>query len=123
MTVICTGFSTPEKKLFLLFWYYILVLIVLLTYFTVHSQNVNSTVERLQEYFSCSIAGYKPECKVYRKQVEDITWPSYYLDSASKLLLSSVTLSKLIYVLQFHHIKKYILNFFTLRTYKNTIAT
>lgn len=116
MTIFCTGFSTPEKKLFILFWYYILVSLIFLTFFTIYSQTANSIVEHLHDYFSCSIAGYKPECEVYKKQVESVTWSSFYLDLASTLLLCSITLSNLTYVLQFYHIKKFVLKLFASRT-------
>ena len=103
---LCTGFSSPEKKLFILFWYYILVSIVLLTFLTVELHNANSVVEELQNYFSCSMGGYNPECEVYRKKIENITWPTYYLNLFSTFLLCSITLSNLIYVLQIYDIKK-----------------
>ena len=106
MKGLCDGFSSPEKKLFFLFWYYILVLIILLALLTVELQTANSTSEELQNYFACSAGGYKPECDVYRKRIESITWPSYFLDLASTLSLSFITLSNLIYVLQINDIKK-----------------
>ena len=106
--VLCTGFSSPEKKLFILFWYYILVLIAFLTFLTVQSQTADSTFEILENYITCSIGGYRPECDVYRKKIETITWPSYYLGLASTLLLCSITLSNLTYVLQITEIKNVI---------------
>ena len=106
MKVLCNGFSSPEKKLFTLFWYYILVLIILLALLTVELQTANSTSVELQNYFVCSAGGYKPECDVYRKRIESIKWPSYFLDLASTLSLSFITLSNLTYVLQINDIKK-----------------
>ena len=118
MKVLCTGFSSPEKKLFILFWYYILVLIVLLTYFMVKLLTADSVNEQLQNYVSCSLGGYKPECDTYRKKIENITWPSYYLDLASTLLLCSITLSNLTYVLQIIDIKKLFSKLFKSKTPK-----
>ena len=114
--VLCTGFSSPEKKLFILFWYYILVLIVLLTYFMVKLLTADSANEQLQNYVSCSVGGYKPDCDIYRRKIENITWPSYYLDLASTLLLCSVTLSNLTYVLQIIDIKKIFSKLFKSKT-------
>ena len=106
MKVLCNGLSSPEKKLFILFWYYILVLMILLALLTVELKTANSTSEQLQNYFICSSGGYKPECDIYRKRIENITWPSYFLDLASTLSLSFITLSNLTYVLQINDIKK-----------------
>lgn len=113
---LCTGFSTPEKKLFILVWYYILVLMILLTYFVVQLRTTDSKIRQMRNYFSCSIGGYKPECDIYRQRIESITWPSYYLYLASTLLLCSITLSNLIYVLQISDIKMVISKLFKSRT-------
>jgi len=111
---ICTGFSsTPETKLFFLFWYYILVVVVLLAYFTVVLQQASMRADHLFEYFRCSIAGYKPECEAYREKLEDVTLAGYILNLTSTMLLCSVTLSNLVYVLQYYKVKKFILNCIT----------
>ena len=108
----CAGFSTPETKLFVLFWYYILVVVILLTHFTVLLQSIDSTVEQLGNYFSCSIAGFKPECEVYREKLEDASHSTYWLDLAATMLLCSINLSNLTYVLQYYDIKKFFRRFF-----------
>ena len=108
-----TGFSTPETKLFVLFWYYILVIFVLLAHFTDILLSANSTVEQLQNYFACSIAGYRPECDVHQDELEDVYRASYFLDLAALMLLCSITLSNLTYVLQCHDIKRFLRRFFT----------
>ena len=114
--VLCTGFSSPEKKLFILFWYYTLVLIVLLTYFMVKLLTADSANEQLQNYVSCSIGGYKPDCDIYRKKIENITWPRYYLFFASMLILCCITLTNLTYVLQIIDIKKLFSKLFKSKT-------
>jgi len=111
LKVVCTGFSTPETKLFALFGYYILVIVILLTHFTVLLQTADSTIEQLGNYFTCSVAGYKPECEVYREKLEDVSRPTYFLDLASTMLLCSITLSNLTYVLQYYDIKKFFKRF------------
>ena len=112
LKVFCSGFSTPETKLFVLFLYYILVVVILLTHFTVLLQSIDSTVEQLGNYFSCSIAGFKPECEVYREKLEDASRSTYLLDLAATMLLCSITLSNLTYVLQYYDIKKFFRRFF-----------
>ena len=110
----CTGFSsTPETKLFFLFWYYILVVVILSAYFTVVLQQASTRADYFYEYFRCSIAGYKPECEIYREKLNDITLAGYVLDLISTMLLCSVTLSNLVYVLQYYEVKKFLLKFFT----------
>ena len=104
--MVCTGFSTPEKKLFILFWYYILVLMVYLTYVMVELETSDSVAEQLRNYFSCSIGGYKPECEGHKEKIESTSWRSYWLDLTSVLMLSSITISNLMYVLQIYTIKK-----------------
>jgi len=104
----CTRFSTPEIKLFALFWYYIIVVIVLLTHFTEILISADSTVERLQNYITCSIGGYRPECDAYQQRLEDGYRGSYYLDITALTLVCSVTLSNLTYVLQYYDIKKFL---------------
>ena len=106
MKVSCNSLSSPEKKLFILFWYYILVAMILLALLTVELETANSISEQLQKYFMCSAGGYKPECDIYRKRIKTMTWPSYFLDLASTLSLSFITLSNLTYVLQINDIKK-----------------
>lgn len=109
--IFCTGFSTPETKLFILFWYYVLVVVVLLTHFTVFLYNIGSTTEHLQDYFACSAAA-KPNCEILRERAEDNSRPSFYLDLAATMLLCSINMSNLMYVLQFYEIKKFVLRFF-----------
>ena len=110
----CTGFSsTPETKLFFLFWYYIFVAVVLYAYFTVVLQQASTRADHLYEYFNCSFVGYKPECEVYKEKLNDVTLAGYVLDLITTMLLCSVTLSNLVYVLQYVEVKKFLLKFFT----------
>ena len=106
----CIGFSTPEAKLFILFWYYILVFIVVLTYLTASTQTANSTFENLEDYLKCSIAGYNPECDVYKENIKEITQPNYYLDLLTYMMACTINLSSLTYTLQICDIKLFIKN-------------
>ena len=106
----CIGFSTPETKLFILFLYYILLFLVILTYLTVNTQAVDSTFENLRNYLKCSIAGYKPECDVYKENIKEITRPSYYLDLLTYMMACTINLSNLTYTLQIYDIKLFFKN-------------
>jgi len=94
--------------LFLSIGFVRIALIVLLAYLAVQLLTGDSIIEQIQNYISCSIGGYEPECDMYRKKIENITWPTYYLDLAHTLLLCSIFLSNLTYVLQIKDIKKLI---------------
>ena len=108
-SLFCIGFSTPETKLFILFWYYITILLLILTFCSVKIQAVDPTFENLEAYFWCSIAGYKPECDVYKEKIEDVSQSSYYyLDLLSYLTACTINVSNLTYSLQFYDIKLFI---------------
>ena len=83
-------------------------MVFLLTRFTVYLQNVESIVVNLKNYFICSAAG-KQNCEFFREQVEDIDRPSYYLDLISTLFLCFISLSNMMFVLQFCDVKKFVL--------------
>ena len=38
---------------------------VILTYFTAKIKEADATFQNLEDYFRCSIVGYRPECDVY----------------------------------------------------------
>ena len=114
MKLLCIGFSTPEAKLFILFWYYVLVVVVLLTHFTVLLYNIESIRVNLQNYFTCVAVG-NPDCEVFKESADDMAAPSFYLDLAATLLLCSINLSNLMYVLQSYDIKKFLLRLFKSR--------
>ena len=114
MKLLCIGFSTPEAKLFILFWYYVLVVVVLLTHFTILLYNIESISVNLQNYFTCIAVG-NPNCEVYKQKADDMAAPSFYLDLAATLLLCSINLSNLMYVLQSYDIKKFVLRLLKLR--------
>ena len=99
--------------MFILFWYYVLVFLVILTYLTASTQAVNSMFENLEDYLRCSIAGYKPECDVYRENIKEITRPSYYLDLLTYIMTSTINLSSLTYTLQIYDIKLFIKKYMT----------
>ena len=114
MKLLCIGFSTPEAKLFILFWYYVLVVVVLLTHFTVLLYNIESISVNLQNYFTCIAVG-NLNCEDYKQKADDMAAPSFYLDLAATLLLCSINLSNLMYVLQSYDIKKFVLRLLKLR--------
>ena len=99
--IFCIGYSTPDAKLFILFLYYVLLLFVIILSFTSSAQIVDSTFK--------NIAGYKPECDVYKEKIEDITRPSFYISLLNYAISSSINLAHLTYTLQINDIIKCLL--------------
>ena len=108
LKILCTGFSTPEAKLFILFWYYVLIVAMLLTNFTIFLYFGDSLATSLQNYFICSADG-STNCEDLRNRANDVNTPTYYLDLTATMILCSINLSNLMYVLQYYDIKKFIL--------------
>ena len=110
-SLLCAGFSSPETKSFILFWYYIATFLVVVTYLTLNMQVINSASENLEDYINCSATGYKPTCEVYKENVEDITQPSYYLDLFTVIMASLMNVAHLIYTINIHDIKSVVKRF------------
>ena len=109
--IFCIGFSTPETKLFILFWYYVFIVVLLLANFTIFIYNGESVAANLINFFICSADG-STDCEIHRDRANDISRPTYYLDLISTIILCLNNLSNLMYVLQFYDIKKFILRLF-----------
>ena len=85
-----------------------LLFLVILTFFIARIKAADATFQNLEDYFMCSIVGYKPECDVYKEKIEEITRPSYYLDLFSYMITSAINLANLMYTLQIHDVKLFI---------------
>ena len=88
---------------------------VILTYFTAMIKAADATFQNLEDYFRCSIVGYRPECDVYKENIEEITRPSYYLDLLSYMMTSAINLANLTYTIQIHGVKLFIQKFILFR--------
>jgi len=106
--LICTGFSTPEAKLFILFCCYFSLHIVFIVFITVNLQETDSIAENLEIYFRCTIAGDKPGCDIYKEKVEDAYRPTYFASILSTLMISAFNLGSLIYALHIYGVKSII---------------
>lgn len=104
----CIGFSTPETKLLTLFCCYSSMLLVLLAYATMNFHIFDSTVEMLETYFRCSIAGENPECDVYKEELADSYQLPYYFAFLAYIMITAINLGNLIYALHVHNIKSMI---------------
>ena len=68
----------------------------------------DSTFENIENYLKCSTAGYKPECDVYKENIEEVTRPSFYLALLAYSMSCTINLGNLTYTLQINDIKKII---------------
>ena len=104
--VFCLGCYTPEAKLFILLLYYVVLGAVGILSFASNTLFADSTFKTIENYLKCSTAGYKPECDVYKENIEEITRPSFYLALLAYLMSCTTNLGNLIYTLQINDIKK-----------------
>ena len=109
--LLCAGFSSPETKSFILFWYYICAFLVVVTYLTANMQVLNSASESFDDYVDCSVTGYNPACEVYKEKLEDTTRSSYYLDLFAVMMACLINVAHLIYTINIHDIKSVIKRF------------
>ena len=106
--LVCIGFSTPEAKLFILFCCYFTIHIAFIAFLTVTIQNIDSVAESLELYFRCTIAEDKPECDIYKEEVEDAYRPIYFVLIFANVMVSAFHLGNLIYALHIYGVKSII---------------
>ena len=81
------------------------MLLVLLVYITINLNTVSSVVEILETYFTCSIAGNKSECNVYKEEIEDVYQLPYYLVFFAYIMISFINLGNLTFALHIKDVK------------------
>jgi len=106
--LVCIGFSIPETKLFILFCCYFSLHIAFIVFITVTLQETDSIAESLEIYFRCTIAGDKPECEIYKKEVEDAYRPIYFVLIFANVTISAFNLGNLTYALHIYDVKSII---------------
>jgi len=104
----CIGFSTPEAKLFILFYCYFSLNIAFIVFLTVTLQETDSIAESLEFYFRCTIAGDKPECEIYKEGVEVAYRPIYFVLIFANVMISAFNLGNLTYALHIYGVKSII---------------
>lgn len=96
-------FGTAEKKLLVVFCYYIILATVALTTFTVVTRNASNYIKNIQRYFLCEQGGYDPNnpCSHdFRRQ----SYPS--LTTLSYVLLGLFPVVNLIYAINLKEMKE-----------------
>ena len=82
------GFRTSEFKLWILFLYYWIAILVQLTSIAVSLQKTDAINKYLSDYILCSLGGYRDKCRVYNEQLQDKTLLPLVVSYIATVLLS-----------------------------------
>ena len=99
-------FSTSEFKLWILFLYYWIAILTRLIFIALLLRSTDNINKYLDEYIYCSVGGYRDECRVYEKQLQEETIPLLIMSYTSTLLMSFAHLINLFFVIQFSDAKE-----------------
>ena len=104
--VFCLGFSVGEFKLFILFCYYGLTLIMYTVELIVHLRGVDRLVATFDDYAVCSAQGSRDACQELHKKYKDAYVPLFVLGVVIHTLFSMINISHLVYMIHFQTAKK-----------------
>ena len=104
--VFCLGFSVPEIKLFLLFCYYMLTMLIYFITVVAHLLATDTLTASTNKYLVCSAGGDREQCEEHRERAEASLIGAISLTMLIVILYSLVNLSHLVYVIHFPTVKK-----------------
>ena len=98
--------GAAERKILIIFCYYVLLGVIALTTFTLTTRNGALAADAVADYWQCEIAGVDPEnpCDRLRDSFEALTYPR--LTSISYFLLGIFPAVNLIFVVNIAEIKQ-----------------
>jgi len=98
--------GTAERKILIVFCYYVLLGVIALTTFTLTTRNGTLAADAVADYWQCEITGVDPEnpCDRLRDLFEALTYPG--LTSVSYFLLGIFPAVNLIFVVNIAEIKQ-----------------
>ena len=99
-------FRTLEFKLWILFLYYWIAILVQLISIAVSLQKTDAINKYLGDYILCSLGGYRDECRVYNEQLQDETLLPLVVNYIATVLLSFTHLINLFFEIPFANAKK-----------------
>ena len=105
LKLVFTGFKTSEFKLWVLFLYYWITILIRATFSVVLLRNMDHISQHLSDYIFCSFGGYRDECRIFQEQLQNDAVLWLVVDCISILLLSFVNLFNLFFVIQFSDVK------------------
>ena len=97
--------GTAERKVLIVFCYYIVLAVVALTTFTISTRNDDLTVRRILEYFTCEQGGHDPEDPCSRSGFEELSNPAW--TTMSYILLGMFPVVNLIYAVNVQELKAF----------------
>jgi len=109
--IFCLGFSVPEIKLFLLFCYYMLAMLIYFIAVVAHLLATDTVTVSTNRYLVCSAGGDREECEKYRLIAENSLIGAISLTMLTVILHSLFNLSHLLYVIHLPTVKKIIQRF------------
>ena len=98
--------GAAERKILIIFCYYVLLGVIALTSFTVATRNGTLFANAVADYWRCEIAGVDPEnsCDRLRDSFEELTYPG--LTSISYILLGIFPAVNLIFAVNIKELKQ-----------------
>ena len=97
-------FGTAEKKLIVVFCYYIILSTISMTAFTLATRNASTVVKNIGLYFLCEQGGHDPDNPCMDDYIQQ-TYP--FLITLSFVLLGLFPVVNLIYVIDFKELKEF----------------
>ena len=95
--------STAEKKLILVFAYYIVFAILTLVYYSVVTRDLDNFMAAVKEYFLCEVGGYNPE-NPCPKSYEQYKYPQ--LQSTVYSVMGFIPAVNLVFVIDTKQVKE-----------------
>jgi len=102
------SFSTPEVKIFFIFCYLLVFMVVLWTTFSIDNGRFDVTLSYMHDYINCMSGGRRKDldCEEDRRKFIDRGVPS--LQITYLILYSFLTFSNLPFIIQFQSVKVYV---------------
>ena len=94
--------ETAEKKILIVFCYYVILVIFTLISFTIATRNADQFSEELEKYFVCELIGPSTPCP--RQGFERLTQPE--MTSIAYILLGLFPLANLVFVVNVREVKE-----------------
>ena len=97
-------FGTAEKKLLIVFCYYVVLTVFALTAFTMFTRNAPRLVSSIQRYFICERRGHDPNNPCSRSGIADGN--NHFMDTLSFLLVAFFPVVNLVYAVNVRELKE-----------------
>ena len=96
--------GTPEKKILVTLFYYVVLAAFALSRYTVEVRDSERFENKLTEFFSCELRGYDPKCNQYRDDFRELRYP--ILSTLSLVLITLCPAINLVYAVNIQELNK-----------------